>query len=145
MVQVKKQSAFTLMEILIVMVVIGILATLLGPRIGDAWDKIKKNQSLGAMANIETALQNYQEDVGTYPTTKEGLEALVEPPRDSKKASRWKGSYFKGSTDVPKDGWKNDFDYNCPPARFKKECKRYEIICFGSDGEESNDDFFIGE
>jgi general secretion pathway protein G len=140
---IKKQDAFTLMEILIVVVVIGILATLLGPRIAGAWKTIKINQTKTILAQVKAGIGNYYGDVGSFPKQ---LDDLLDPPSDSKRAARWKGPYVKGKN-LPEDGWGNAFEYNSPPVRFGKEFRYqdYEIISLGPDGRESEDDMHDGE
>jgi len=121
----RKQQGFTLIELLIVMVILGILAALVGPRM---FGKVGKSRQKGAKAQIslfETAMDTYRLDVGKYPTTDQGLEALRVKPDDVEK---WDGPYLP--KEVPLDPWGNHYVYESPG-----EHGDYDIISMGADGE----------
>ena len=120
----RKQQGFTLIELLIVMVILGILAALVGPRM---FGKVGKSRQKAAKAQIslfETAMDTYRLDVGKYPTTDQGLEALRVKPDGVEK---WDGPYV--SKDVPVDPWGNRYVYESPG-----EHGDYDLISLGADG-----------
>ena len=121
----RKQQGFTLIELLIVMVILGLLAALVGPRM---FGKVGKSRQKAAKAQIslfETALDTYRLDVGKYPTTEQGLQALRVKPDGVEK---WDGPYLP--KDVPLDPWGNRYVYESPGQH-----EEYDIISLGADGE----------
>lgn len=121
----RKQQGFTLIELLIVMVILGLLAALVGPRM---FGKVGKSRQKAANAQIslfETALDIYRLDIGKYPTTEQGLQALRVKPDDVEK---WDGPYLP--KDVPLDPWGNSYAYESPG-----EHGDYDIISLGADGD----------
>jgi general secretion pathway protein G len=138
---VKKQSAFTLMEVMIAVLIIGILATIAGPAVFNQLKKVKVNTTKSILATLKGAINEYNGDVGALPKR---LEDLVEQPTDPKIASHWHGSYLS-KTEVPLDGWNHPIEYHTPPVRYKNELKYFELYSYGADGEESTDDIFNGE
>jgi len=123
--KVKKRLGFTLIELMIVMVIIGLLAALVAPRM---LNKVGKSKIKAAKAQIEmfsTALDSFKLDTGRYPTTEEGLKALVENPG----INGWDGPYLKKKV-IPKDPWGHDYVYKCPGDH-----DVYDIISYGADGQ----------
>jgi len=121
----KREKGFTLIELLIVMVILGLLTALVAPRLIN---KIGKSKVKAAKAQIEmfsTALDAFKLDVGRYPTTQEGLKALIENPG----VEGWDGPYLKKKK-IPKDPWGHDYVYRCPG-----EHGDYDIISYGADGQ----------
>ena len=117
-------AGFTLIELLIVMVILGLLAALVGPRM---FGKVGSSKSKAAKAQIsllETALDTYRLDVGKYPTTDQGLEVLRTKPSDVEK---WDGPYLP--KDVPMDPWGKPYVYRAPG-----EHGDFDIISYGADG-----------
>jgi general secretion pathway protein G len=138
----QKKNAFTLMEVMIAIVIIGILATLAGPAMMRKWKQIEINTTRATMSAIKAALNDYREDIGHFPTKEEGgLEALVKKPKNVK---NWNGpSYLEGRDEVPKDKWGQEFDYNKPPKKYGNLYRYYEII---SDGpEDSEEEIHLGQ
>lgn len=129
-------AGFTLIELMVVIVILGILAGLIVPRIMDRPDQAKQAMARTQIQSIETALKLYKLDNGRYPTTEQGLQALVQAPPDAKNFR--KGGYFEKSK-VPTDPWGNDFVYLSPGLHGD-----YDIISYGADGvpegEEANKD-----
>jgi general secretion pathway protein G len=140
---IKKQSAFSLIEILIVVTIIGILATMIGPRIIGAMKKVKVTQAQSQLTNIKNEITQFTMDVGRLPAK---LEDLVEAPADANIAKKWKGPYIKKESDLI-DPWLTPIVYNRPPVRYKKDERYtdYEIYSLGADLEESDDDPHAGE
>jgi general secretion pathway protein G len=115
---------FTLVEILIVVVIIGLLASLVGPQLFKKVGSSRQKTAMAQMALIETALKTFRLDVGRYPTTEEGLRILVVQPEGMR---FWDGPYLE--KDLPLDPWGNPYVYRCPGAKTE-----YEIISYGADG-----------
>ncbi len=127
------RKGFTLIEILIVVVIIGLLAALITPRLIDRLSESKQKITRQQIQMISTALDLFRADVGRYPTTEEGLEALVRRP-ETIPPELWRGPYLKHGK-LPKDPWGNPFVYYGPDSEVVKE-KGYEylIISYGADG-----------
>jgi len=124
------QKGFTLIELMIVIVIIGILATLLIPRIMERPEEARRIKAKMDIKTIESALKLYKIDSGTYPTTEQGLEALVKKPETSPVPKKWReGGYLEGS--VPNDPWGNPFYYTSPGS----DGRDFEIISYGNDGQ----------
>ena len=117
---------FTLIELMVVIVILGILAGLIVPRIVGRTDEARQVKAKMLMESLETALKLYKLDTGFYPSTEQGLTALVEP---SGTAKNWKEGGYLEKGKVPKDPWGNDFVYLCPGVHGD-----YDIISFGGDG-----------
>jgi general secretion pathway protein G len=106
---------FTLIEIMVVVVIIGILAAIVAPNIFDQPDRARIVKAKQDIAAIETALNLYKLDNFVYPSTQQGLEALVAPPQGDPPARNWKpGGYLKS---VPKDPWQNPYQYLSPGVK----------------------------
>ncbi len=119
---------FTLIELMVVIVILGILAGLIVPRIMSRPGEAKQMKAKIQIESIETALKLYKLDNGKYPTTEQGLQALVEPPQ-SGGAKNWKKGGYLEKGKVPKDPWGNDFIYLCPGIHGE-----YDIVSYGADG-----------
>lgn len=119
----KNRRGFTLVELLVVLTVIALLAALVGPRL---FPKLGKGKQAAAKAQIELlgqALDHFRMDVGRYPTTQEGLAALMTNPG----IDRWDGPYLKKS--LPNDPWGKPYVYLCPGVHGE-----YDLISYGRDG-----------
>lgn len=124
-----RQGGFTLIEILIVVFIIGLLASLVGPqlfkRVGGAKQKMARTQ----IEILGTALDTYRLDMGSYPTSEQGLEALRVQPED---ADNWDGPYLK--KDVPNDPWDRAYEYAQPGDHGD-----YDLYSLGADGTEGGE------
>ncbi|UCE78413.1 MAG: type II secretion system major pseudopilin GspG [Nitrospiraceae bacterium] len=121
--RLKDKKGFTLIELLVVMVIIGLIAALVGPNI---FKNLGKGQQKAARAQIELlgqVLDSYRLDVGNYPTTSEGLNALI----TSSGAEGWDGPYLK-KTKVPLDPWKHPYHYQSPGTNGD-----YDLFSYGAD------------
>ena len=129
----KKRSderGFTLIEIMVVIVILGILAGLIIPRIMGRPDEARQAKARMQIQSLETALKLYRLDNGNYPTTEQGLQALVEPPAVGSLAKRWREGGYLEKGKVPKDPWDNDFVYLCPGAHGD-----FDLSSLGANGE----------
>ena len=121
----RRQAGFTLLELLIVVIILGLLAALVGPRLFGTLDKAKRQIAKTQIAQLEEALAQFRLDVGRYPTSDEGLEALVTPVEG---LEGWNGPYLEKG--VPKDPWGHPYVYRCPG-----EHGDYDLLSLGRDGE----------
>jgi general secretion pathway protein G len=125
-------SGFTLIEILVVIIILGILAGLIVPRLMEEPDKARKVKAKMQIESLSMALKKYKLDNGDYPTTEQGLEALVEKPSIGRIPKKYPE---KGYIDkVPKDPWDNDYVYMSPG-----EHGDFDIISYGADGDEGGE------
>ena len=120
----RKEHGFTLIELLIVMVILGLLAALVGPRMFGKVGKSKQKAAKAQISLFETSLDTYRLDVGKYPTTDHGLKALRVKPEDLEK---WDGPYLP--KDVPADPWGKEYVYISPG-----EHGDFDIVSMGADG-----------
>jgi len=131
----KEQKGFTLIEIMVVVIILGLLATIVLPNIIGQEEKAKVNTAKTQIRSLESALDGYKLDSGFYPTTDQGLEALIKKPEAGRIPMKWReGGYLKPAR-VPKDPWGNDYHYFSPG----NESREYEIISYGPDGEPGGD------
>jgi general secretion pathway protein G len=127
-----QQSGFTLIEVMVVIVILGILAALIVPNVIGQGDKARVGTTKSTLSTVANALDLYKLDNHQYPTTQEGLDALINQPADAK---NWlKGGYIKGG--LPKDGWGNDLQYVAPGSNGRA----FDLYSLGSDGKEGGDD-----
>ena len=120
---------FTLIELMVVVIILGILALYIGPKIMGEPERAKRVKAKMDIASLETALKMYKLDNGMYPSTEQGLQALVEAPESGVIPKKWrKGGYFEKNK-VPKDPWGNEFVYISPGVNGD-----FDIISYGLDG-----------
>lgn len=124
------ESGFTLIELLVVLVIIGILAGYVGPKIMGRPEEAKRTKATMQIQGIETALNLYKLDNGAYPSTEQGLQALVEPPSAGKLAPKWRTGGYLEKNKMPMDPWGNDFVYLSPGTHGD-----YDLSSYGIDGE----------
>lgn len=123
-------SGFTLIELLVVLVIIGILAGYIGPKIMGRPEEAKRTKTTIQIQAFETALKMYKLDNGVYPSTEQGLKALVEPPSTGKLAAKWReGGYLEKST-IPTDPWGYEFIYLSPGVHGD-----YDLSSYAADGQ----------
>lgn len=130
------RGGFTLIEIMVVLVILGLLASLIGPNILGRVDDARITKAKNDMQAIETALKMYKLDTGVYPTTEQGLNALIEKPETEPIPNGWKTGGYIEATSI-KDPWNNDYIYRSPG---EEEGRDYEIISLGADGKEGGED-----
>lgn len=124
-----REKGFTLIEIMVVLVIIAIMSALIAPQIMGRVDEARVTAAKQDIRTIETALDFYQMDNFRYPTTDQGLRALVEKPEPP--PPNWRsGGYLKATT-VPKDPWGNEYRFIQPGTRGGA----YDLYSLGADGE----------
>ena len=127
---VRAQRGFTLLELLVVLVILGMLAALAGPRVMKYVSSAKSDTAQLQVEEFGAALDMYKLETGRYPNTQEGLQALVEAPGG---ATNWNGPYLKKKT-VPKDPWGADYIYASPGQH-----GAFDLSSLGADGREGGE------
>lgn len=127
--EVLNSRGFTLIEIMVVMGILALLAALVVPKIMGRSDDAKITDAKVQMKNIETALKFYKIDNGNYPSTEQGLQALLEKPTVGVIPKNYRAEGYLDAKQLPKDAWKNDFVYLSPG-----EHGDFDIYSFGADG-----------
>ena len=128
-------SGFSLIELMVVVIILGILAMYIGPKLMGRTEQAKEVQTRVQIEGLETALKLYKLDNGVYPTTEQGLQALVERPDAENVLQNWrKGGYLEKGK-VPKDPWGNEFIYLSPGIQGD-----YDITSYGADGVPGGED-----
>ncbi len=125
---------FTLIELMVVIVILGILAGLIVPRIMSRPEEARQAKARIQIESLETALKLYKLDNGSYPSTEQGLQALVEAPTVGNLPRKWREGGYLEKGKVPKDPWGNDYVYLSPGTSGD-----YDIISYGSDGEQGGE------
>ena len=125
-----RQSGFTLIEIMVVIIIMGILASYVAVRLTGQTEEARYTQAVVQIGTLETALELYKLDNGSYPSTEQGLQALVEPPTAGVLPRKWREGGYLRKGKVPKDPWKNDYIYISPGLHGD-----YDLISYGDDGE----------
>ncbi len=123
-----KKRGFSLIELLVVIVILGLLASFIMPNIIGKGEQAKQKLTCVQMKSIAQSLELFKQDTGQYPDTEDGLEALVSNPDEDKYSGFMPGGYFSGKR-VPQDPWKNDYIYVSQEDGF-------EIISLGADNQE---------
>jgi len=121
----RRQAGFTLIEIMVVMVIIGLLMALVGPNLIGRSEKAKSQAAAMQIERLGTVLDTFRLDVGRYPTTQEGLQVLVQRPMG---IDRWDGPYINKG--VPKDPWDRPYIYRSPGEAGRP----YDLYSLGADG-----------
>lgn len=125
----RSTGGFTLIEIMVVIVILSMLAILVGPKIIGRTDDAKIADAKIQIKNLETALKLYKLDNGVYPSTEQGLEALVEAPAAGVVPKNYREGGYLDNKRVPKDPWDNDYVYLSPG-----EHGDYDLYSLGADG-----------
>jgi general secretion pathway protein G len=125
----KREDGFTLIELMVVVIILGILAGLVVPRIMERPGQAKQTKAKIQIESLETALKLYKLDNGRYPDTEQGIEALVQMPETGIIPKNWREGGYLEKGRIPQDPWGNAFVYLSPGAHGE-----YDIICYGADG-----------
>jgi general secretion pathway protein G len=124
--RVTRRAGFTLLELLVVIVIIGLLAAYVGPKYFAQLGKSEVTVARAQIEAFEKSLDTFRLDVGRYPSTEEGLNALMTAPPAA--AAKWNGPYLKKG--VPQDPWGHAYVYRAPGTKAE-----YEVISLGKDGQ----------
>jgi len=131
----QKERGFTLIEIMVVVIIIGMLATLVGLRVFNMLEKGKRNTAVVQIKNFEAGLSAYRLDNGRYPTTEQGLEALIRAPSIEPRPKSYPQGGYLQAREIPLDPWDHPYVYYCPGL----DGEEYTIISYGADGEEGGE------
>ena len=133
----KNHNGFTMIEIMLVVIIIGILAAMVIPNLAGRGEQARVAAAKADIdANLSSALDLYELDSGKYPTTDQGLTALLQKPNASPVPTNWNGPYLKKKR-VPLDPWGRNYVYASPGSHNTEE---YDLSSYGHDGVESKDD-----
>ncbi|MDR9468575.1 type II secretion system major pseudopilin GspG [Marinospirillum sp.] len=131
--KLRKQKGFTLLEVMVVLVIIGLLVAIVAPNVLDNQDKAMVQKARADLSSLEQALEMYRLDNFNYPTTEQGLDALVEKPSVAPEPKNYReNGYIRR---LPSDPWGNDYQYRQPG-----EHGRVDIYSLGADGREGGED-----
>ncbi len=126
------RSAFTLVELMVVLLILGILAAAIVPNVVGKTDRAKRTKAQADIAVIESLLDQFYLDMGRYPTTEEGLNALYYAPEQDQE--KWHGPYPKKP--ISKDPWGHEYVYECPGTHSSLP---YEVSSYGRSGREGGE------
>ena len=132
--ELNDENGFTFMEILIVVVIISLLVAIVGPRLIGQTHEAKKAAVKQQIGNFETALKLFKIDNGFYPSTDQGLEALVEKPTTGREPKSYRERGYMEKSNIPMDPWKNPYIYISPGLH-----DDYDIFSYGADGDEGGE------
>jgi general secretion pathway protein G len=127
------QRGFTLLEMLVVLVIIGLLASLVGPKLFTKVDSSKVQTAETQIKMLKGALETMRLDTSNFPSSEQGLKALNTAPDDAKLRSRWKGPYLDEA--VPDDPWGNPYQYRTPGP----DGRPFYLFSYGADGKEGGE------
>ncbi len=127
----KATSAFTLVEMLLVLVILATLAAIVYPKVTGRGEQARVTSAQTQISAFKTALDMFETDNGYYPKGRSGLQDLVQKPRD---ATNWRGPYLES---IPKDPWNNEYIYDCPG---KHNPNSFDVMSLGPDGRSGTED-----
>jgi len=125
---------FTMLEVMAVLIIIGLLATLVVTRVATKIDQARVTTTMANLKILHASVNQFKMDTSRFPTEEEGLMALIEQPSDVK---NWETGGYLETTQLPEDGWGNDFIYELYP----ESGKPFVIKSLGADGEEGGEDY----
>lgn len=128
-------QGFTLLEMIVVLVIIGLIMGLVGPRLFSQADKAKVQTAETQVKMLKGSLETMRLDIGRYPSQEEGLKLLVLQPSDSKLTQRWKGPYLEDG--LPEDPWGNAYQYSPQPTG----AHSFVLYSLGADGKSGGTDY----
>ena len=132
----KSRAGFTMIEIMVVVVIVGLLMGLVGPRVFEQFRMARRKTTKAQIENFVQALELYRLHSGFYPTTQQGLQALVQKPTTSPTPKKYPEGGYISSNKVPDDPWGNPYIYRCPGERGE-----IDIISTAEDGEEGGEGY----
>ncbi len=126
-----RAGGFTLVEMLLVLVILATLAAIVYPKVTGRGEQARTTSTQTQISAFKTALDMFETDNGYYPKGRNGLQDLVQKPRD---ATNWRGPYLES---IPKDPWGNEYIYDCPG---KHNPNSFDVMSMGPDGRSGSDD-----
>lgn len=129
----QRNIGFTLIEMLVVLVIIGLLAGLVGPKLFTKVDSSKVQTAQTQIKMLKGALETLRLDIGTFPSEADGLAILNQPPTDEKLKAKWKGPYLDEA--LPLDPWGNPYQYSLPGSNGQP----FALYSFGADGKKGGE------
>jgi general secretion pathway protein G len=128
------RKGFTMVELMAILIIIGLLATLVVTKVASKIDQARVTTTKANLKILHDAVNHFKMDTGRYPTEEEGLKALVEQPSD---VTNWEPGGYLETTEIPKDAWGNDFIYELNP----ESGKPFVIKSLGADGKEGGEGY----
>ena len=132
----ENEKGLTLIELMVVIIILGVLATFIVPRFMDQPEKARVAKARVEIESLASAVKMFKLDNGFYPSTEQGLRALVEKPSVGRIPTHCREGGYLEKKEVPKDPWGNDYVYLCPSPNGD-----FEIISYGADGREGGEGF----
>jgi len=132
--KIGSKGGFTLIELLLVMVILTVLAAVVVPKFTKRSEQARITAANTDISNLEVALDAFEVDMGRYPTSTEGMKALVDEPSGTKTSS-WKGPYIRRG--IPNDPWGNPYIYTIPG---KHNTSGFDLYSYGTDGQDGGGD-----
>ena len=132
----RREGGFTLIELLLVVVIIGILAAIVVPKLAGRSEEARISAAKADIAVLSGMLSTYEVDNGRYPSTDQGLMALIARPGGSPEPKNWKGPYIK-TAELPKDPWGHDYIYLSPGVKHPSD---FDLFSMGPDEKGGTDD-----
>ncbi len=134
---IRTSAGFTLIELMVVIIILGLLAAIVMPRIVGETDKARYGAALAQMRILEDSLKRYKLDNGVFPTTEQGLDALVRRPGVGRLVPNWPEGGYLDKQEVPRDPWGNPYLYISPG----QHSPDYDLKSLGADGLEGGDGY----
>ena len=129
-------QGFTLIELLVVILILGLLIGVVGPRVIGRTDDAKVSAARIQIEGLVSALHMYKLDNGAYPSTEQGLQALVQPPQSGNVPRKWRQGGYLERSQIPQDPWGNDYIYLSPGAHGD-----FDLLSYGADGVPGGDGY----
>ena len=130
----RARYGFTMVELMAMLIIIGLLATLVVTKVASKIDQARVTTTKANLKSLHAAVNQFRMDTGRYPTEELGLLELIEQPTD---VMNWEPGGYLETTDIPKDGWGNDFIYQL----FPEGGSPFAIISYGADGQEAGEGY----
>ena len=128
-----RDSGFTLIELMLVVIIIGIIAAIAVPRMTGRTERARLAAAKATINSLSAALDSFELDVGRFPSSEEGLDALIERPSALTTESQWNGPYMR---EIPFDSWNRPFIYKYPG----ENSVDFDLVSLGHDGQEATED-----